>query len=70
MNAQAQNALQHRNWTGLTLAELIEAGRVIPTDAATIAAYVKQANGPAADLDALRDQDEAVQQIAAASTNA
>lgn len=43
--------LKHKNWTGLTLKELVEAGRVIPSDTKTIWDFVKAALGEPKDME-------------------
>jgi hypothetical protein len=42
--------LNHKNWTGLNLRELIEAGRVNPSDSKTIWEFVKSALGEPKDM--------------------
>ena len=46
--------LNHKNWTGLTLTELVEAGRVIPSDTKTIWEFVKAALGEPKDIEEYR----------------
>jgi hypothetical protein len=43
--------LNHKNWTGLTLTELVEAGRVIPSDSDAIWSFVKAALGDPQNLE-------------------
>jgi hypothetical protein len=42
--------LNHKNWTGLNLKELVDAGRVIPSDSKTIWEFVKSALGEPKDM--------------------
>jgi len=46
-----ETVLNHKNWTGLTLTELVEAGRVIPSDTKTIWEFVKAALGEPKDIE-------------------
>lgn len=59
----ANATLTQKNWTGLTLAELIEAGR-IPADSKDIQSWIIQANGKAENLDQLKQYKEAANLIA------
>jgi len=65
MNKQATNAMAHPNWTGLTLAELIQAGRISPTDTHTIRKFVQEANEQPTTIEQAMEQVQAVEQIAA-----
>jgi hypothetical protein len=58
----AEKALEHVNWTGLSLFELIEAGRVHP-EPKEIMQWIKSACGPAVDLEHLKTMKEAAQII-------
>lgn len=60
----ANATLNQKNWTGLSLAELIEAGR-IPADSREIQRWIIQANGQAENLDHLKQYKEAANLIAA-----
>jgi len=42
--------LNQKNWTGLNLRELVEAGRVIPSDSKIIWEFVKSALGEPKDM--------------------
>ena len=62
MSTTALKTLEFKNWTGLTLAQLIEAGRVTcPQD---ILAFVNAANPPAKIAD-LKTNKEAAHEISA-----
>lgn len=63
MSTTAQKTLAFVNWTGLTLAQLIEAGRV--TCPKVILEFVHAANPPA-DLKDFKTNKAAAQEIAAA----
>jgi len=59
----ANRTLTQKNWTGLTLAELIEAGR-IQADSKEVQSWIIQANGQAENLDHLKLYKEAAILIA------
>ena len=59
----ANTTLTQKNWTGLTLAELIEAGR-IHADSKDIQSWIIQAHGQAKNLDQLKQYKEAAGLIA------
>jgi hypothetical protein len=65
MSTTAQKTLDFKNWTGLTLAQLIEAGRV--TCPQNILEFVNAANPPAdiADIADLTTNRAAAHEIAA-----
>lgn len=62
MSTTAQKTLEYKNWTGLTLAQLIEAGRV--TCPQVILEYVNAANPPTVIAD-LNTNRSAAQEVAA-----
>jgi hypothetical protein len=47
---QIDAVLNHTNWTGMSLHELIAAGRIIPTDKKTIWKFVTAALGEPEDM--------------------
>lgn len=49
-----EKTLNHSNWTGLTLRQLVEAGRVV-AEPSELVQWVKAANGSAKDLAQLKD---------------
>jgi len=51
------------NWTGLTLAQLVDAGRIDPTDAPTITQWVKATLGDPRTLDELHNQRALAQEV-------
>jgi hypothetical protein len=51
MKTETQTVLNHKNWTGMTLTELVEAGRVIPSDTKTVWEFVKAALGEPKDME-------------------
>jgi hypothetical protein len=58
----AEKTLEHINWTGLTLFELIEAGRVHP-EPKEIMPWIKSACGEAVDIGQLKTMKEAAKLI-------
>lgn len=56
----AEKTLEHVNWTGLALLELIEAGRVHP-EPKEMLQWIKAACGPAVDMEHLKTMKEAAQ---------
>jgi hypothetical protein len=52
----AAAVLNFKNWTGYTLAQLIDAGRIARTDKNAIAEFTRAALGNAATLEALKFQ--------------
>jgi hypothetical protein len=54
----AEKTLEHVNWTGLSLLELIDAGRVYP-EPKEILQWIKAACGPAMDLQHLQTMKDA-----------
>jgi len=46
--------LNHKNWTGQTLLELVQAGCIIPSDKRTLKEWMDSAMGPAPDLAELK----------------
>lgn len=51
MKTEIAAVLNHKNWTGMTIIELVEAGRVIPSDSKTIWEFVKSALGEPKDME-------------------
>jgi len=54
--------LSHKNWTGHSLADLIDAGRVAPK-VESVMGFIRAACGEAPDLEALKTYRQAAQQI-------
>lgn len=54
--AAAARVLAHKNWTGHTLAKLIDAGRVLRSDKKTLREFVRAALGDAATIEGVRAQ--------------
>ena len=48
--------LNHKNWTGVTLRDLIDLGRVYQKDRATITAFVREVHGEPTSIDQLTKQ--------------
>ena len=59
----AAAAFSHQNWTKLTLEELIMCGRILRSDDKTLMDFVNAANGPAENLESLKNYQTAVQII-------
>jgi hypothetical protein len=55
--------LNHKNWTGLSLRELIDLGRVYQKDRPTITAFVREVHGERNSIDQLTKQREIVNAI-------
>ena len=55
--------LNHKNWTGVPLRDLIDLGRVYQKDRATITAFVREVHGEPASVDQLTKQREIVNAI-------
>ena len=55
--------LNHKNWTGLTLLELIELGRVYQKDRPTITAFVREVHGEPTSINQLTKQRAIVNAI-------
>ena len=55
--------LNHKNWTGLSLRELIDLGRVYQKDRPTITAFVREVLGEPASVDQLTKQRAIVNAI-------
>ena len=55
-----ETTLEHKNWTGLTLRELIDLGRIYAGDRGSIMAFVKEANGEPKTINALTQYRAAV----------
>ena len=51
MKTETKMVLNHKNWTNMTLQDLVEAGRVIPSDSKTIWEFVKAALGEPKDME-------------------
>lgn len=50
--------LNHKNWTGLTLRELVDAGRIQANDKRVIGDFTKAALGEPRDMDEWHEQKE------------
>lgn len=50
--------LNHRNWTGLTLRELVDAGRIQADDQKVIREFTKAALGEPSDMDEWHERRE------------
>jgi hypothetical protein len=48
--------LNHKNWTGLSLRELIDLGRVYHKDRPTITAFVREVHGEPTSINQLTEQ--------------
>jgi hypothetical protein len=55
--------MEHRNWTGLTLRELIDLGRIYHKDRPTITAFVREVHGEPNSIDQLTKQRAIVNAI-------
>ena len=55
--------LDHKNWTGVTLRELIYLGRVYQKDRPTITAFVREVHGEPTSVDQLTNQRAIVDAI-------
>lgn len=55
---QVSLVLNHRNWTGLTLRELVDAGRIQANDQKVIREFTKAALGEPRDMGEWHDQKE------------
>jgi hypothetical protein len=47
---KAQSVLNHKNWTGLSLAELVDAGRISPSEHKVIWSFTTATLGDPADM--------------------
>ncbi len=54
IDSLVEKTLNHSNWTGLTLRQLVEAGRVV-AEPSELVQWVKAANGSAKDLEQLKE---------------
>jgi hypothetical protein len=59
----ASLVLNHKNWTGLTLRELIDLGRICQKDRPTITAFVREVHGEPTSINQLTDQRGVVNAI-------
>lgn len=50
-NEKVELILNHRNWTGLSLAELVDAGRIAPNEQKVIWSFTTAALGDPANMD-------------------
>ena len=48
---KVDSVLSHKNWTGLSLADLVNAGRIAPSEHKVIWSFVTAALGDPADMD-------------------
>ena len=55
---QVSLVLNHKNWTGLTLRELVDAGRIQADDQKVIREFTKAALGEPRDMDEWHEQKE------------
>lgn len=55
---QVSLVLNHKNWTGLTLRELVDAGRIQADDKKVIGDFTKAALGEPLDMDEWSEQKE------------
>ena len=55
--------MEHKNWTGLTLRELIDLGRIYHKDRPTITAFVREVHGEPTSINQLTKQREIVNAI-------
>lgn len=55
---QVSLVLNHKNWTGLTLRELVDAGRIQADDKKVIGDFTKAALGEPLDMDEWNEQKE------------
>jgi hypothetical protein len=69
---QTQKVLTHRNWTGLSLAELAAAGRIVSNDTnirLTLKGWANASLGPVTNIHSLNDRskvlDDVISRIAA-----
>lgn len=62
MKEQIDTVLNHKNWTGLTLLELMEAGRV-SRDSKELTSFIKSALGEPRNLNELNNQIKIAQEI-------
>ena len=54
-NEKVELNLNHKNWTGLSLAELVAAGRISPSDHKVIWSFTTAALGDPANMDEWRE---------------
>jgi hypothetical protein len=55
--------MEHKNWTGLTLRELIDLGRIYHKDRPTITAFVREVHGEPTSINQLTEQRGVVNAI-------
>jgi hypothetical protein len=58
-----ESTMEHKNWTGLSLRDLIDLGRVYQKDRATITAFVREVHGEPTSIDQLTKQRAIVNAI-------
>ena len=51
-----ESTMEHKNWTGLSLRELIDLGRIYQKDRPTITAFVREVHGEPTSVDQLTMQ--------------
>ena len=54
-NEKIESVLNHKNWTGLSLAELVDAGRISPSEPKVIWSFTTAALGDPANMDEWRE---------------
>lgn len=54
-NEKVELILNHKNWTGLSLAELVDAGRISPSEQKVIWSFTTAALGDPANMDEWRE---------------
>lgn len=52
---KVESILNHKNWTGLSLAELVDAGRIAPNEQKVIWSFTTAALGDPANMDEWRE---------------
>lgn len=58
-----ETVLNHKNWTGMTLLELIQSGRIHPSSSEIIMAFVRESLGDAKNMNELMEQKQIAQTI-------
>ena len=58
-----ETVLNHKNWTGLSLMELIHAGRINPSSTEIIMAFVRESLGNAKNMAELMEQKQIAKTI-------
>ena len=60
---RTETVLNHKNWTGMTLLELIHAGRIHPSSSEIILRFVRESLGDAKNMAELIEQKQIAETI-------